>query len=236
MEPTEKSIARHKEAIADAQRELLSSKFYSNFLATLSTATLPTQEEEPTSLISAVKELVIYGLGSLDQLGGIHIRYQLALACQLSTLFSNLSAPPSAFDPVFSPRDHAILPLLGIDIIKENENGKRIATQPTLFFMPHCESDLTENLLAANIASKTLENVIIIGNSFAKYHERWTMLSKTQQEGKKRPETLLNLVEQEGNNIPLRMFEISLPENKFPVTAAFNDLSLHMFCSNNNSM
>ena len=89
--------------------------------------------------------------------------------------------------------------------------------------MPHCESDLTDNLLAANKASKTLQNVIIIGNSFATYHERWSMLSKSQQEEKKRPETLFELVENE------KVVEISLPEKGFPVTAAFNDMSLHMF-------
>jgi hypothetical protein len=229
-EPTEKSIARHIEAIEDARRDLVTSTFYSSFLATLATATLPTQSlETGTSteslelLLPAIKSLVIYGLGSIEQLGGVHIRYQVALACQLSTLFSNLIAPPEAFDPVFSPHDHAVLPLLGIGIIKENEQGRRIAKQPTLFFMPHCESDLTDNLLAANKASKTLQNVIIIGNSFATYHERWSMLSKSQQEEKKRPETLFELVENE------KVVEISLPEKGFPVTAAFNDMSLHMF-------
>jgi len=153
----------------------------------------------------------------------VHIRYQLAFACQLSILFSNLESRPEAFDPVFSLHDHLILPLFGVDIIKDNEKGKRIAKQPTLFFMPHCEADLTDNLLATNIASETLKNVVIIGNSFAKYHERWSLLSKTQQEEKERPETVLNLVEN-GNVV-----EISLPENGFPVTAAFNDMSLHMF-------
>jgi hypothetical protein len=56
-----------------------------------------------------------------------------------------------------------------------------MAKQRTLFFMPHCEVDLTENLLATNIASKTLQIVVIIGNSFAKYQERWSMLSTSQQ-------------------------------------------------------
>lgn len=226
--PTEKSTAHHIEAVEDARRELLSSTFYSTFLATLTTARLPTKIEttptnDPLSLISAIKNLVIYGLGSLDQLGGVHIRYQLALACQLSTLLSNLISRPEAFDPVFSLHDHLILPFFGIDIIKENEDGKRIAQQPTLFFMPHCEADLTDNLLAANIASETLRNVVIIGNSFAKYHERWSMLSKSQQKEKKRPETLLRLAENG------KVVEISLPENGFRVTAAFNDMSLHMF-------
>ncbi|KAG7673094.1 hypothetical protein Ndes2526B_g05337 [Nannochloris sp. 'desiccata'] len=228
IEPTEKSTARHIEAVEDARRELLCSKFYSTFLATLSTARLPARIEttsttDPSLLVSAIKNLVIYGLGSLDQLGGVHIRYQLALACQLSSLLSNLIARPEAFDPVFSLHDHLILPLCGIDIIKENENGRRIAKQPTLFFMPHCEADLTDSLLTTNVASETLQNVVIIGNSFSKYHERWSMLSTSQQEQQKRPETLLGFVENS------KVFEISLPENGFPVTAAFNDMSLHMF-------
>ncbi len=159
----------------------------------------------------------------MDQLGGVHIRFQLALAHQLSTLFSNLTTSPEAFDPVFSPHDHAILPLLGIEIIKENEHGKRIAKQRTLFFMPHCEVDLTENLLATNIASKTLQNIVIIGNSFAQYQERWSILSTSQQKERKRPENLLTLLEAG------QVAELPLPENGFPVTAAFNDMSVHMF-------
>lgn len=39
----------------------------------------------------------------------------------------------------------------------------------TLYYMPHCERNLTEKLLQANWDSGTLRNVVILGNSFHQY-------------------------------------------------------------------
>ena len=174
--------------------------------------------------LPSIQELIIYGLGTLEQPGAVHIRYQLALACQLVTLLPNLTDPPQSFDPVYGPHDQAVLPLLGIEIIQQNEEGRRIARCPTFFFMPHCEAELTENLLEANTTAGTLQNIIILGNSFKMYHERWAMPGlRTAQQQRRRPDTLLALVDSG------RVSEKPIHEFDFPVTAAFNDMSLHTF-------
>lgn len=108
--------------------------------------------------------------------------------------------------------------------MQHNEEGRRIAHRPTFFFMPHCEAELTDNLLAANIAAGMLQNVVILGNSFAKYKERWSMPGvRGAEDQRRRPDTLLGLVESGA------VVEVSIPEYGFPVTAAFNDMSLHIF-------
>lgn len=42
------------------------------------------------------------------------------------------------FDPMLSDLEKAVATSLGIAVIAENEEGKREADGPTLFFMPHC--------------------------------------------------------------------------------------------------
>jgi hypothetical protein len=64
---------------------------------------------------------------------------QLALVLLLQGLLPGLSHPPLLYDPAFSEADALLLPLLGLEVIKENEEGRRAVTGPTLFYLPHCE-------------------------------------------------------------------------------------------------
>jgi hypothetical protein len=57
----------------------------------------------------------------------------------------------------------------------QNPQGRYVAKQPTFFYLPHCELDLTERLLACNVAAGTLCNVAVLGNSFDLYRERWEL-------------------------------------------------------------
>jgi hypothetical protein len=59
--------------------------------------------------------MVMYGLGSLEQPGAVHIRYQLALAGLLSAAAAAATAA-EAFDPVFTPVDRAVLSARGIQV------------------------------------------------------------------------------------------------------------------------
>ncbi len=59
-------------------------------------------------------------------------------------------------------------------MLGENEEGRRRAARPTLFYLPHCEADLCSNLVEANLGCGTL--AVVLGNSFALYHERWTQV------------------------------------------------------------
>jgi len=215
--PSDAAIQRRTSSIEGSVRDIARSNFYTRLKDALAAATLPFG-----AMLPGIKCLVVYGLGSLEQPGAVHIRYQVALASLLAGLLPALTSPPEAYDPVFTPLDEAVLPRCGLTITAHNEEGKRVATLPTLFFMPHCEVELTENLLQANVAAGTLGNVVILGNSFAQYHERWSLAS-ARHLGRRRPEALLELCES------ARVCEVKVDDGDFEVAAAFNDLSLHTF-------
>src|SRR5262245_56573370 len=95
------------------------------------------------------------------------------------------------FDPQFSASEEAIIKMCNLELIDTNEvhlephlqelsftlhtmlqqEGKRKATQRTLFYMPHAGKRLYSNLLWANWG-ENLSNLIILGNSFANYNTR----------------------------------------------------------------
>jgi hypothetical protein len=90
--------------------------------------------------------------------------------------------------------------------------------------MPHCESSLTEALLQANVEAGTLHNVVILGNAFSLYVERWPRSSRDSYNGTvERPNLLLELCERGV------VEEIGIPEAGFPVMSAFSSLALHTF-------
>lgn len=67
------------------------------------------------------------------------------------------------FDPLFSLKESLLCRNLGLFVSDENKKGKhKAASEPTLFFMPHCPYRLYVNLLWENW--ENLENVIILGN------------------------------------------------------------------------
>ena len=126
---------------------------------------------------------------------------------------------PLAYDPVSTELDRIVLKIFGFEVMKENEEGRRVAKSPTLFFMPHCDADLTCALLHENIKAGTLRNVIILGNSIKKYAEQYAL-----DRSRKELEIFAALVETQSTT-----FETPLQDSDFPVIGAFNDLSLHTF-------
>lgn len=57
---------------------------------------------------------------------------------------------------------------LGFSVMRFDELGRREVKVPTLFFMPHCELQLYDNLLGANWG-EGLRRMAILGNSFGGY-------------------------------------------------------------------
>lgn len=53
-----------------------------------------------------------------------------------------------------------------MQVLDADEQGQRVAAAPTLFYLPHCEAELCDNLLAANVAARTLRRVGVLGNCF----------------------------------------------------------------------
>lgn len=213
---------RLRETIDGMQKKLASSLVYQSTVAAL---------DEASSLQGyriKVGSMIIYGLGSVDD--SITSRWQLALALLLRDLLASTTDSHlelSAYDPAFSPCDLLLMQTFGIGVIEENEQCKRFAPGPTLFYVPHCEHHLYESLVTHNLSSGTLANVIILGNSFKMYGESLN--------GSK-PIRIMELVSQG------RVSEIKVPcdppsrsrlrdEGTAYPEGAFNNTSLHLFPS-----
>jgi len=101
------------------------------------------------------------------------------------------------FDPLLGPACKAVCRAHGVAVLTVDERGLRrvpaaatttaaaaaaatsatstscCSTKPwALFFMPHCDRFLYENVLRANWSPDALSRVVIIGNSFSRYTER----------------------------------------------------------------
>ncbi|KAL2320093.1 hypothetical protein Fmac_029062 [Flemingia macrophylla] len=113
-------------------------------------------------------QMVIYGIGSIEM---YEIpRLQLSLALLMRKDFGWIGNI-EVFDPVLSATESRILEALGCSVMSINEHGRREALKPTLFFMPHCEAELYNNLLQANWKLDLLKNIVLIGNSFETYEQ-----------------------------------------------------------------
>lgn len=87
--------------VDDAARELAAAPFWRHLAAQL-------ERLPPHCAGAKLQSMVVYGLGSLEQPGAVHIRYQLAAARLLAAALP-LAAAAQAFDPVFTALDRATL-------------------------------------------------------------------------------------------------------------------------------
>ncbi|XP_037339196.1 SRR1-like protein [Pungitius pungitius] len=109
-------------------------------------------------------ECVCYGLGSFSSC--VSARFQLAMLLLLLDAGHIPLQDCSVYDPAFSSGEKAVLGELGLTVLTENEEGKRLATKPTLFYLMHCGKALYNNLLWKNWSVRCLPLVILIGNGF----------------------------------------------------------------------
>ena len=86
---------------------------------------------------------------------------QLSLAMLLKRKFSWIG-DIEVFDPILSATESRVLENLGCSVLSVNEQGQRQASKPTLFFMPHCEAVLYNNLVQANWRTERLNNIVLI--------------------------------------------------------------------------
>lgn len=115
-------------------------------------------------------ECVCYGLGSFSSCAAA--RYQLAMLLLLLDAGQIPLEDCSVFDPVFSTGEREVLRNLGLTVLTENEEGKRLATKPTLFYLMHCGKALYNNLLWKNWSTQCLPLMTIVGNGFNGMRER----------------------------------------------------------------
>jgi len=116
-------------------------------------------------------QLVLYGVGEMVELNeqkpyGVEVHHmQLCLAILLRNNFEWVH-DVVVYDPVLSPMEQKAINAFDCSCLSVNENGRRTVDRPTLFFMPHCELVLYENVLEANWTPANLNKIIILGNKF----------------------------------------------------------------------
>ncbi|CEP18860.1 hypothetical protein [Parasitella parasitica] len=158
------------------------------------------------------QDIVCYGIGSMQKSKNAQYQFVLALL-----LWEMLKIPGTMyiFDPVMTKLDKELCQLHNIEIIIENENGKRLAENPTLFYMPHCGRGLYSNTLSANWNKEHLPNVTIIGNRFDMY-----VGSQLERDLKRECPYLIPAVD---------ILDIVLFPKEFDNNQIFNDLSIQTF-------
>ncbi|XP_030478528.2 protein SENSITIVITY TO RED LIGHT REDUCED 1-like [Cannabis sativa] len=112
-------------------------------------------------------DMVIYCIGRIKE--SEHSRLQLSLALLLKEKVDWINNDNiKIFDPRLSDEENEALSEMGFQVLENNEGGRRKANEPTLFYMPHCPVTMYLGLMEENLED-TLNNVVILGNSFEKY-------------------------------------------------------------------
>ncbi|KAF9612342.1 hypothetical protein IFM89_039060 [Coptis chinensis] len=120
-------------------------------------------------------QMVIYGIGSIESYDCP--RLQLSFAILIKRKFD------------------------WIGDIEVNEQGRRQAVKPTMFFMPHCEAVLYDNLLRANWRPENLNKMVLFGNNFEKYEQyvyKEDLVLLSCVEDKNDPSTLVKQIDIKG--------------------------------------
>ncbi|XP_061906821.1 SRR1-like protein [Entelurus aequoreus] len=168
-----KTIKRIKETVAELKCEEVWKEWKDQILPSLNHKNNKDSAEIfHESLDDKISPLqcVCYGLGTFSSC--VSARYQLAMMLLLLDAGKILLKDCFVFDPAFSPGEKDVLRALGLTVLTENEEGKRLATRPTLFYLMHCGKALYNNLLWKNWSAQCLPLLMIIGNSFSSMRER----------------------------------------------------------------
>ncbi|XAR63527.1 hypothetical protein NMG60_11023490 [Bertholletia excelsa] len=216
INPDRESKIMHKMQVC--MRKLESSPFFCTFINQIQTQILGNIAmvlgTEPSM------QMVIYGIGSIELYEPP--RLQLSLAILMKKRFAWVG-DIELFDPILSGTETRVLEVLGCSVIPVNEQGRRKAMKPTLFFMPHCEAELYDNLLEENWRLDTFNQMILLGNSFETYEQYMSIIGNS---------TVANLRK---HILAARRFTKEFHVNTVSddYFCAFHDLSWHIFSLDN---
>ncbi|XP_012285851.1 SRR1-like protein isoform X1 [Orussus abietinus] len=155
-------------------------------------------------------EFICYGLGQFRE--NSSSKYQLAL---LVTLQEHYKCKIHIYDPKFSEDELEILKTLGLEVIVENERGKRrVNDKVTLVYLPHCPKQLTNNFLYANWGLE-LNNCVLLSNSW------WELYHSQSQKELLASAAYVLRIHPYVTEIPLR--------NTFKYVEAFSSTNIHIF-------
>ncbi|KDP22014.1 hypothetical protein JCGZ_02858 [Jatropha curcas] len=195
-------------------KEVGNSQFYQNLLEQIQTPEV--LDHIHRVLGSELKmQMVIYGIGSIESYETPRI--QLSIAVLMKKEFSWIG-DIEVFDPILSAAESQVLEAFGCSVITINEHGRRRVTRPTLFYMPHCEAELYDNLLQANWGAGQLNQIVLFGNSFEMYQFLSELRSST-------------IIDSSRHIVAIRKFthEYKIKMASDDYFAAFHDSSWHFF-------
>jgi hypothetical protein len=159
--------------ISDCMENLRRTTFFESLLKSWSSATEPNPEKK-------VRQIVCYGVGNFSQTSRSHYSaplWQLACALcfrdHLRTGSDGGEISVLYYEPCSTAFEDTILAGLKVQVLTVNERAKRpIDGVPTLFFMPHCPSQLYDNVLWSNWDELVVSNpLIVVGNSLRNHCE-----------------------------------------------------------------
>lgn len=158
-----------------AREKLQKSSFYAKFVKQIENPEMMTRIEKVRSIDPHHSQLqvVLYGVGVIDPHNNENTdvepqHMQLCLAILMRENFEWVR-DIVVYDPVLSTIEQEAINALDCNFLSVNENGRRTVNRPTLFFMPHCDLSLTDNVLQANWTHENLNKIIILGNSLKNY-------------------------------------------------------------------
>lgn len=159
-----------------------------------------------------VTKIICLGLGKIGEC--IIPRYQLALLLCLRDLLCNVEV--QVYDPVFCQVERDILREFNCVVLSENCEGKYVVDgcETTVFYLPHCPKQLSNNLLWANWGLG-LSKCVIISNSFS------SIIENT-------PTRLMSETGQYISKISPYVTELAVI-NTFKFFEVFNDTAIHIF-------
>ncbi|KAK0592103.1 hypothetical protein LWI29_013399 [Acer saccharum] len=217
--PTELVSDPHRESkllqkMQTCIKKLESSEFYQTFMNQIQTPEILNRFY--SVLGSELKmQMVIYGIGSIESYETP--RLQLSLAILMKRKLSWIG-DVEVFDPILSATESQVLESFGCSVLSVNEQGRRCAIKPTLFYMPHCEAELYDNLLQAN-QGVMLKGIVLLGNSFETYEQHVSEYKSSV------------IVDTARHVLAVRKFtqEFSIKTVSDDYFAAFHDSSWHFF-------
>lgn len=167
-------VSKTLRRIRDTVSELRCEEFWPQWKERILVATsaLLSPPKDNLSDGSVPLECVCYGLGPFSS--SMSARYQLAMLLLLLDAAQISLENCCVYDPVFTPGERKVLAELGVTVLTENEEGKRLATRPTLFYLMHCGKALYNNVLWRNWSAQGLPRLSVIGNSFSSMRDRAT--------------------------------------------------------------
>jgi len=114
--------------------------------------------------------IICYGIGNFGEISEVQTAsmWQLAAAVALQQKFSLQHF--LFFDPCMTDDEARFLARQNVDILPQNEQGRRSIREPCFFFMPHCPLRLYTNVLYTNWDH--LDLLCIFGNSLSSYANR----------------------------------------------------------------